>query len=260
MELISLLCMEGENGRWAPLCRGTSPSQSSIPPFSSLLEWHWPFLPTTGHLPSYAPLTCFGAYTPPFSWGSSLTAYQSTWEDVWCWCRSITWAMELVPIHSLLTCLSLQVFWSLWLTYPWNQIHMEELEWCSLFCLIDFSGQKEVFVGLFNQGMLLLSTTMAVLGGSCHTVEFSNLIPSTIPSPDGGGSGIEVKCFLWPRQVTNTAQCVKQVLGILLDNAKNNQTGHKAEHEAIHYHYVELWLGTPLLWRSLPHSHLLPSL
>lgn len=71
----------------------------------------------------------------------------------------------------------------------------EELERCSLFCLTDFKGPKEIFVGLRDRAMLLLSTSTALRGGSCRGVELSDLFPSTIPSPDGEGSGIEVSCF-----------------------------------------------------------------
>ena len=72
----------------------------------------------------------------------------------------------------------------------------EELERCSLFCLTDFSGPKEIFVGLRDRAMLLLSTTTAFRGASCRAVELSDLFPAIIPSPDGNESGIEVKYIL----------------------------------------------------------------
>ena len=73
----------------------------------------------------------------------------------------------------------------------------EELERCSLFCLTDFSGPKEIFVGLRERAMLLLSTTTAFCGASCHAVELSDLFPAIIPSPDGNESGIEVNFILF---------------------------------------------------------------
>jgi len=72
----------------------------------------------------------------------------------------------------------------------------EELERCSLFCLTDFSRPKEIFVGLRDRAMLLLSTTTAFRGASCHAVELSDLFPAIIPSPDSDDSGIEVKSTL----------------------------------------------------------------
>ncbi|KAH8979010.1 hypothetical protein EDB86DRAFT_3089648 [Lactarius hatsudake] len=69
--------------------------------------------------------------------------------------------------------------------------------------------------------MMLLSTSTALRGASCRAVKLSDLFPTTIPSPGGGGSGIEV-------------------LGILLDNAKHNQTGRTDEHGAIRHCLVEL--------------------
>ena len=70
----------------------------------------------------------------------------------------------------------------------------DELERCSLFCLTDFSGPKEVFVGLRDRAMLLLSTTTAFRGASCRAVELSDLFPSSLPSldPNEDGSGTEV--------------------------------------------------------------------
>ncbi|KAN0134511.1 hypothetical protein V8E53_007657 [Lactarius tabidus] len=97
----------------------------------------------------------------------------------------------------------------------------EELERCSLFCLTDCKGPKDIFVGLCDRAMLLLSTSTALRGGSCRAIELSDFFPSTIPSPDGDGSGIEV-------------------LGILLDNAKHNQMGRVDEHGAIRHRRVEL--------------------
>ncbi|KAN0141920.1 hypothetical protein V8E53_000382 [Lactarius tabidus] len=97
----------------------------------------------------------------------------------------------------------------------------EELKQCLLFCLTDFKGPKEIFLGLCDQVMLLLSTSTALHGGSCHAIELSDLFPSTIPLPDGDGLGIEV-------------------LGILLDNAKHNQTGHVDEHGVICHCHIEL--------------------
>jgi hypothetical protein len=72
----------------------------------------------------------------------------------------------------------------------------EELERCSLFCLTDFSGPKEVFVGLRDRAMLLLSTTTAFRGASCRAVELSDLFPSSLPSvdPHHDGVGIKVSC------------------------------------------------------------------
>jgi len=74
----------------------------------------------------------------------------------------------------------------------------EELERCSLFCLTDFSGPKEVFVGLRDRAMLLLSTTTAFRGASCRAVELSDLFPSSLPSvdPHHNGVGIKVCCTL----------------------------------------------------------------
>jgi len=57
---------------------------------------------------------------------------------------------------------------------------------------MDFSGQKEIFVGLRDRAMLLLSTTTAFHGASCRGVELSDLFPSVIPSADGDGLSIEV--------------------------------------------------------------------
>lgn len=50
-------------------------------------------------------------------------------------------------------------------------------------------------MGLRDRAMLLLSTSTALRGGSCRAIELSDLFPSTIPSPDGEGSGIEVSKF-----------------------------------------------------------------
>jgi len=69
----------------------------------------------------------------------------------------------------------------------------EELERCSLFCLTDAIGPKQIFVGLRDMAMLLLCTSTALRGASCHAVELSDLFLSIIPSPDREGSGIEVK-------------------------------------------------------------------
>ena len=80
---------------------------------------------------------------------------------------------------------------------PTDTYTKEELERCSLFCLTDFSGPKEIFVGLRDRAMLLLSTTTALRGGSCRAVQLSDLFPAVIPSPDGDKSGgIEVRSFL----------------------------------------------------------------
>jgi hypothetical protein len=70
----------------------------------------------------------------------------------------------------------------------------EELERCSLFCLTDFSGPKEVFVGLRDCAMLLLFTTTAFRGASCRAVELSDLFPSSLPSidPNEDGTGLKV--------------------------------------------------------------------
>lgn len=74
----------------------------------------------------------------------------------------------------------------------------EELERCSLFCLTDFSGPKEVFVGLRDRAMLLLSTTTAFRGASCRAVELSDLFPSSLPfiDPNEDGTGLKVRYFI----------------------------------------------------------------
>ncbi|KAH9178185.1 hypothetical protein EDB89DRAFT_1151160 [Lactarius sanguifluus] len=79
---------------------------------------------------------------------------------------------------------------------------VEDLKRCSLFCLTEFSGRKEIFVGLRDRAMLLLSTSTALRGGSCRAVELSDLFPATIPSPGGGGSGIEVRRAFYNRCCT----------------------------------------------------------
>ncbi|KIM77758.1 hypothetical protein PILCRDRAFT_11845 [Piloderma croceum F 1598] len=79
----------------------------------------------------------------------------------------------------------------------------EELECCSLFCLTDFLGPKKV----------------------CRAVELLDLFPSSLPSIDPNEDGTGLK-----------------VLGILLDNAKRNQTGQTDKHGAIHHCHPELCL------------------
>ncbi|KAF8263254.1 hypothetical protein EI94DRAFT_1807551 [Lactarius quietus] len=68
----------------------------------------------------------------------------------------------------------------------------EELEQCLLSCLTDFSGPKQIFVGLRDRAMLLLSMSTALRGASCRVVELSDLFPANIPSADRDRPGIEV--------------------------------------------------------------------
>jgi hypothetical protein len=72
-----------------------------------------------------------------------------------------------------------------------------ELKRCSLFCLTNFRRLKEIFVGLQDRAMLLLSTTTKFFGASCCAVELSNLFPAIIPLLDSNELGIKVKSILF---------------------------------------------------------------
>ncbi|GBE82275.1 hypothetical protein SCP_0406590 [Sparassis crispa] len=98
----------------------------------------------------------------------------------------------------------------------------EELKRCSIWCLSDISGSKQVWLSLGDRAMLLLSSTMAFHGESSRILEWSDLFMSSIPMDDVR-IGYRVP-----------------VLAALADNAKHNQQGHLDEHGAIRHREVEL--------------------
>ena len=60
----------------------------------------------------------------------------------------------------------------------------QELVRCSAWCLTEFTGTKQVFVGIRDRAMLLLSSTTAFRGESCRILEWSDLFLSSIPMDD----------------------------------------------------------------------------
>ncbi|GBE83165.1 hypothetical protein SCP_0502120 [Sparassis crispa] len=98
----------------------------------------------------------------------------------------------------------------------------DELKRCSIWCLMDVSGVKSIWIGLRDRAMLLLSSTMAFRGESSCILKWLDLFLSSIPIDDVR-LGYRVP-----------------VLAALADNAKHNQQGRLDEHEAICHREVEL--------------------
>ncbi|KAL6300578.1 hypothetical protein BKA93DRAFT_829023 [Sparassis latifolia] len=98
----------------------------------------------------------------------------------------------------------------------------EELKRCSIWCLTDVSGSKQIWLGLRDCAMLLLSSMTAFRGESSRILEWSDLFMSSIPMDDVR-AGYRVP-----------------VLAALADNAKHNQQGRLDEHGAIRHREVEL--------------------
>ncbi|GBE84823.1 hypothetical protein SCP_0700030 [Sparassis crispa] len=60
----------------------------------------------------------------------------------------------------------------------------DELKRCLIWCLMDVSGVKSIWIGLRDRAMLLLSSTMAFRGESSHILEWLDLFLSSIPMDD----------------------------------------------------------------------------
>lgn len=62
----------------------------------------------------------------------------------------------------------------------------EELIRCSVWCLTDFSGPRQVFIGLRDHAMLLLSLTTAFRGESSRNLLLSDLFMMQVPMNEIG--------------------------------------------------------------------------
>jgi hypothetical protein len=59
-----------------------------------------------------------------------------------------------------------------------------ELKRASLWCLTDFKGKRNIFIGLRDRAMMLFSASMAVRGESARILLWSDLFVSEIPMDD----------------------------------------------------------------------------
>jgi hypothetical protein len=112
----------------------------------------------------------------------------------------------------------------------------EELLRCSLWALTEFSGRQQVFVGLRDRAMLLLSAATAFRGESCRMLQWSDLFQTTAPLDQT--TRVEVRRSLTgfhPKGegLLTITHINLQVLGALADNAKHNQHGRVDEHGVI---------------------------
>ncbi|KAF5367837.1 hypothetical protein D9615_010577 [Tricholomella constricta] len=98
----------------------------------------------------------------------------------------------------------------------------EQLIQCSIWCLKNFSGPRQTFVGVRDRAMLLVSSSIAFRGDSSRDLLWSDLFFVDVPMNDIH-LGAEVKALV-----------------ILADNAKTNQDGRVDEHGAFRHRFVEL--------------------
>jgi hypothetical protein len=134
-----------------------------------------------------------------------------------------------------------------------------ELKRASLWCMTDFKGPRNVFVGLRDRAMLLFSATTAVRGESARILLWSDLFISEIPLDDvRQGLKIPVSDRLHLRsRIIMTEKATSKVLAALADNAKHNQNGRIDENGAIRHRDVELCPVGALAMKFFAYFHIL---
>ncbi|KAJ6629729.1 hypothetical protein B0H10DRAFT_2208694 [Mycena sp. CBHHK59/15] len=97
-----------------------------------------------------------------------------------------------------------------------------DLKRCAGWCLTDFKGPMDIYIGIRDREMLLTSCSVAFHGDSTRSLLLSDLfITDVIINAKGLGETIPA-------------------LTLLADNAKHNQTGRVDEHGAFRHQQVEL--------------------
>lgn len=93
---------------------------------------------------------------------------------------------------------------------------------CAGWCLTNFKGPSQIYIGLRDRAMLLTSCSVAFRGDSTRSLLLSDLfMTDVIMNAKGLGETIPA-------------------LTMLADNAKHNQTGRTDEHGAFRHRHVEL--------------------
>jgi hypothetical protein len=136
----------------------------------------------------------------------------------------------------------------------------EELLRCSLWALTEFSGRQQVFIGLRDRTMLLLSAVTAFRGESCRMLQWSDLFQTMAPLDQT--TRVEVRRSLTgfhPKGegLLTITHIILQVLAALADNAKHNQHGRVDEHSVIQHCQVELCAIGALAFMFFGHFHVL---
>ncbi|KAJ7745543.1 hypothetical protein DFH07DRAFT_977314 [Mycena maculata] len=98
----------------------------------------------------------------------------------------------------------------------------DDLKRCAGWCLTDFKGPMNIYIGLRDRAMLLTSCSVAFHGDNTRSLLLSDLFATdVIFNAKGLGE-------------------VVPALALIADNAKHNQTGRTDEHGALRHRFVEL--------------------
>ncbi|TFY83866.1 hypothetical protein EWM64_g142 [Hericium alpestre] len=114
-----------------------------------------------------------------------------------------------------------------------------ELQQCALWCVSESKTSRELFRGVRDRAMLLVSAGTAFRGDSARMVQWSDLFISEVPLQEVRPDyllPVGVCMLLGFFALSN----VSQVLGVYSDNAKHNQQGRVDEFGMIRHRIVEL--------------------
>ncbi|TFY74110.1 hypothetical protein EWM64_g9902, partial [Hericium alpestre] len=123
-----------------------------------------------------------------------------------------------------------------------------ELQKCMLWCVSESKSSLELFRGVCDRAMLLVSVRTAFRGDSARMVQWSDLFISEVPLQEVRPDyllpvGVCMPLGFSPLSYVVCAHLgssLSQVLGVYSDNAKHNQQGHVDEFGMVRHRIVEL--------------------